>query len=263
MLIYYLFYMPIILQLLNSASFSRYSSIGFTIKPRCTAPLVVLLFKLFFIIVYYDDLVEYYRKTSLLTLVIIWCTFYVHFLIITLPLALAHYIQLGTMQTMKAISEQNVCKQDICKQVKEVAHLNSRLHFYNSAPLLFFLISNTCDSLTAIFRISEVTIFQHSPMAYSTGLFVYQLYLAYLSHQTVEILRKIVESKRAATKAVSNMFFHISYQNRIDLQNLLFFKDQLSLKIYSLINFNFTFVLKLGLFLVQYSVLLLQTKTEN
>lgn len=258
-LTYYLIYMPSILRLLNSDSFSRYFEKEYA-NPKWCAFCVVLLFKLFFLSSFYTILADTYLKASLLSFAFSWGALYVVFLIITLPLALAHYIQLGTKQAIKFINEQqNKNTIQICQEVKSLADLNSRLHYFNSVPLILFLVSNTIDELAIICRLSVLGIRLHM-IIYFLVLFVYQLYLAYLSQQTVKMLRNIVKS---AKKEAPNVKSHISYHSRSDLQHLLSFDKQLSLNIFSVINFNFIFVLELSLFVLQYSVFLLQTKEEN
>lgn len=271
MLTYYLIYMPSILKMLDSVLFLQSFTVSFTKKPKSTAIFVIFCYKFFYLLSYYDIIAEYYQKTSLFTFVFSWATLYLHFLIVTLPLALSHYIQLCTRQAIKSISELNCTNMRyICQEVKKVAELNSRLHRYNSGPLLLFLLSNTIDELSIICRLSVFKI-RISPPTFFGGVFVYKLYLAYLSHQTVKFLREIV--KRYKLNVTSNNLFYSnvfvttfanpSHHTQSDLEYLLTFERQLSLNIYYFINFNFTFVFGLALFLLQYSVFLLQTKQGN
>ena len=264
-LAYYLAYMPAILQLLDSPlfalTFKRFSA------PRSRAVAVVLLFKTFYLITYFDVLWEYYTTTSSLQFAFSWLTLYVHYLIISLPLAVGHYIQLGTWQAVKSIVGEESggyrikTMSGLLQRVKAVAKLNSTLQRLNSPPLLLYLVSNTIDELSIICRLSLSRSALTSPsLFFFVGMFGYQLYLAYLSAQTATALKQTAvqlyccSSQRNQSKPT---------KTQSDLQHLLTFERQLSVTIFSFIRYSYAFVFGLALFLLQYSVFLLQTKQES
>lgn len=220
-----------------------------------------------------------------------------------LPFSIACYTQTGTLAEMRRIqaeycrsggSQGHSRKVDHIERVKaavkEVARANSRLHQLNSAPLAIYLV--TTGIAIVVFCCRLGTDPDYGFFLYGLLVFSYQLYLATLSRKTKLALRAIVaalqrqemEERLSSVKELlllkqSSETFevlkdkHLSICSKVTAEvsrplvqggHLLdYYEAEVGVQVFKLFNMDYAFLFTLVLFLLNYSVFILQTKAES
>lgn len=282
-LFYYIFTLPKILNNLKRFTISSSSSLSpllstlsllsssSTLSPFIIFVITLTTFKIFFVVSYSAIIFEYFHQ-NLFTLFEIFYSIailYVNFLVVTLPLVLAHFIQSATLQTLTTVLEKRrqMTLTELREALKQISKQNLNLHWLNSLPMAVFVVSNTISSLSCICRFSD------KPEVHFTvwffGLLAFQFHLARLSTKTKakfdELLRKVSKytSKRKNILNVSQKEVAFQCQGRRvkykNYRELRLYKNDFSLTIFNILNMNYSFVFSLVLFLLNYCVFMLQT----
>lgn len=290
-LIYYIYTLDKIAALIEgSGSFKKVEAFRSTRTPAFGALFLLLIF----IFGYQRALTWSVDKLpshwALLNVLII----FINYLYIFLPLGLTHYIQYGTYRTMLAIADQQfsyfsalelsfpvfprprpLSVSSICLQVREAARLNWQLHRLNSFPLAVLIGSHSIVAIVSLSR-SESHVY-YSYLFYIAGTFAYLLHIAQLSGKTRTLLRTII-AKEKGRRVVDGDYCSWKEKNSsvsgsaeitllpkkltIQLTELALYERYLQINLFTICNFDYVFLACWTLFIVNYSVLIVQTTTE-
>lgn len=180
-----------------------------------------------------------------------WLTIYIQYFAHILPLITYHFVHYSLLKLVTDVS--NHCDQlsavQIRSKLKQYSSLNVRINAILSAPLLMFIVSNTVNSIVCTTLLS--TDDEYGIFIFITFLFFYQFFVASLLYQTRVVLQKI--SLRLYSSSLEK-------KQLIIFRELQCYEEYFKLKIFSLINFDKNFVFYLSLFILNYCIILLQTK---
>ena len=289
-LLYYALTLHRIVALVDGAgSFARVEAF----RRRRTAALVATLLLLVFAFGYVKALrmsaTVLPTHQALLNVAVI----FVNYLYIFLPLGLTHFIQFGTYRTMVAIAERAekeaaaaeappLCPlppaSALRRQVRDAAHINRRLHRLNSLPMAVFIGSHSIVGLVCLSRFESRT--YASYLFYIAGTFAYSLHIARLAARTRALLRRIIKREKERKEVVAfrcegggggggllladpNAAMQMPPKARtIELTELALYERYLVINLFTLCNFDYVFLACWALFLLNYTVLIVQTTTD-
>ncbi|KAH9396712.1 hypothetical protein TYRP_003005 [Tyrophagus putrescentiae] len=202
---------------------------------------------------------------------------FIDFIYIVLPFCVAGYAQLGTLKHLSQLSEQIAGTDNqnahfiekVKHSVKEMATINGTVHLLNSPPFAVYLFAIGADTLVNTCRMSVDPDFGY--LIFSLIIFAYQLYLCTLTYRTKAVLGKIVQhcedfEKRNSTETVTLEILKKNLKRKAPVQadSLLGqYESELSITVFRLFTINYRYIFLYSLFLLNHSVFLLQTKTEN
>lgn len=271
---YYIFAQPKLLSLLDCPPFARH----YQHKGKAQAFFLAITFVAFYFSTFYTTLVDIISNGDSK-----WKQFsyeaalFIDFIYIILPFCVAHYAQLGTLKHLSQLSEQIAGTDNqnahfiekVKHSVKEMATINGTVHLLNSPPFAVYLFAIGADTLVNTCRMSVDPDFGY--LIFSLIIFAYQLYLCTLTYRTKAVLGKIVQhcedfEKRNSTETVTLEILKKNLKRKAPVQadSLLGqYESELSITVFRLFTINYRYIFLYSLFLLNHSVFLLQTKTEN
>lgn len=181
-----------------------------------------------------------------------WLTMYIQFLTHILPLTIYNFVHYCLLKTVKNVLKHcdHLSVIQIQSKLKLYSLLNCRINSILSLPMLLFILGNTANSIVCATLLS--TDDEYGIFVFVSSLFIYQFFVASLSNQTNEILQHI--SLRVYSSSLKKK------KLLIVLKEFFCYEEHFKLKIFSLINFDKNFVILLAFFILNYGIILLQTK---
>lgn len=143
-------------------------------------------------------------------------------------------------------------------EIKHCAEAASYFHKCNAFPLVMFVFSNAIDALVWICRIGTTSL--KISAVYFISLFIYQLYIAHLSIQTQNLFKLIMQRKKTIIEQKVNL--KLRQSNFTQLNQLAFYKTNFNSTVFDIFYFNYIYLFNLVLFILNYSVFILQTKSN-
>ena len=289
LLLYYLFYgsdlvdeLNRLLLLFSSSSTSKLTSEKTDQNEKRNAFRLFLAFQLLasvtFVLGYYVILFSYVEKCfSLNEQLLGFLTTYVDYLHFLLPLLTAHLLEYTMCQLIRSnldkvsLENQNY---DLSKEkmlpfsaIKNLSVQHCRLLKLNSTPLFVVVASNTIDALVVL-ALAE-TYIDYSYLFYVTTIFAYLLVSVYYSELTVSLLATAAGQRLHLFKVEKEDHqshfkdFKNTTQNRhlLYMESFSVYKSYFRLKIFNLCSLTYSWMLQLMLFILNYTVLIRQTKT--
>lgn len=291
---YYIIAIPKMLPFLDSPPLSRH----YQAKGVHQVALVVLILALANLFSLFEYHVKAFKMAfslpsseMFLKLLITQLALVGEFIYTGLPFSLSCYVQKGTLAELEQISVKVCVKEaskrietfdrslEVCTKekkekevrgrVRELATINSRLHRLNSFPLAANLLTTTISMTVFVCR--QVSVQRknksYSSFVYICLLFTSQLYLACLSGRTKRVLRNMVETmgklenkdKLKKDKNVKKNEKSITFAPNCEF--LAQYEAALGIQVFDLYSIDYAFQFSLTLFLLAYSVFLLQTKS--
>lgn len=180
------------------------------------------------------------------------------------PLVAVHYILNLKKRTLKQVfnnfqhyttkvTSTNNFNHQVTKELQQIklcAEINDATCKLISFPLIVFLFSNTLDSIGSV--CAAKIYFNLSILFYQSAIFGYFLHLAHLEKQSRLMLWSISNFQLPLFKTIAQP--SLSLSNTVKLKQLV---EVYSYKLYFYLHYSFT--LSLALFILNYSVLVLQT----
>lgn len=278
-LLYYIFTLPRIIDglerftTLSSSPSSPSSSPSSFLSTLITFLSAITLMTTFFLVSYIAILFEYLNQFPLWEVLLSMALLYVNYLVFTLPLVLAHFIQSTTYQVVAGVVEgrHQLTIDQLKEQFGQAAKANRHLHRLNSPPMAAFVVSNTISSLSCICRFSDRP--EVNFTTWFLGMLSVQLHLARLTARTTdkfeELLTEVAKfscGRRTSLKSSSkSKFLAFQEQNSCmrsmygTYRELCLYRDDFSLSIFDILVIDYSFVFSLVLFLLNYCVFMLQT----
>lgn len=181
-----------------------------------------------------------------------WLAMYIQFLTHILPLTCCHFVHHCLLKSVIDISQNchHYKSSEICNKLKIYSDLNNQINTFLSVPLLLFTFSNTANSIVCTILLS--TDKEYGIFTFVVLIFIYQLYIVCFPNYTRNVLTKI--SKRKLCLSQKNMHHSIVYSE------LLCYEKYFNLKIFNMKCLDQNFVVALALFILNYCIILLQTK---
>ena len=277
-LLYYIFTLPRIingLERFTTLSSSPSSSPSSFLTTLITFLIAITLMTTFFLVSYMAILFEYLKEFSLWEVLLSMALLYVNYLVFTLPLVLAHFIQSTTYQVVAGVVEgrHQLTIDQLKEQFGQAAKANRALHRLNSPPMAAFVVSNTISSLSCICRFSDRP--EVNFTTWFLGMLLVQLHLARLTARTTdkfeELLTEVAKfscgSRRTSLKSTNSKTKFLAFQEQNSCmrsmygtyRELCLYRDDFSLSIFDILVIDYSFVFSLVLFLLNYCVFMLQT----
>ena len=248
-----------------------------------------LFFQLFagvtFVLCYYDVLSTYVQKCfDFKEQMLGFLTMYTDYMYFLLPLLTAHLLEYTLHQMIRSTLNEFFVQNQNChfgseermnpplSVIKNLGARHCRLLKLNSTPLFVVVASNTIDALVVL-ALAE-TYINYSYLFHVTTIFAYLFVGVYYSEKTISLLSgagqrlhickieqeealsqfKVLFSRPKAFKSIQNR--HLFY-----IESLAVYKSYFGLKVFNLFSLSYLWMLQLMLFILNYTVLIRQTKT--
>lgn len=264
MQVYYLFTGPKLVKLLQSKYFHQvYSK-----KEKHTFAFLLMFMNFLFLSSYYQILAYYCRFESWWTTVVNLASTYISSVATFLPVGVLYYTLYGTICFLDKILrnliaenqglQQKVTADDltIFKQISVVAKINKRIYRLISLPLTLFLFSQSLDTVVTICIVREKI---YGLLVYILIVSALLVYASFLGERVQLLLGNIVTEYLRTIRTKEKVIIYESLEAQLSQLESVYGR-QLEVRLFSVVEIDSQTVLKLFLFLLNFSILIQQTK---
>ena len=265
---------PLVRQLLKAERLLQASktqnNVAIISRPKRTFALVVLTLSLLFLSGFYQILLQYdgLFRCCPLAAAANATSLYISLMSSLLPVGVLLYMLTSSVRLLLAIlkevrTEQNDCQASAVKQqIRSLSRVSVAVYRLISLPLSLFLLSSALDTMVTICVVGYVSIY--GILAYVLAIIGLLFYVCHLGVRVKQLLRMVTVERCSSKDSLLQIETDdtaTSKQQSLQMNELeAVYGDRLQVRLFEVLSLDRRTLLRMFLFLLNYSILIMQTK---